>query len=506
MMNKKHPVFFYIALVIMITSLVLFQGRAFKQVFFPVEMSSSSRFDLRQYNLVPQIRQQAWGTCWIFSSYRAMESNLMKTGHWNLVESGEPHLAVYHLDKYSGFTRRGDDSHVNETWYSGQGHRYPGSNRDDFEHGLIVHLGGDFKAASAFLSNTRGAVQQRLTPFIPRKGDHQAFGDLETEGVLLENNYSYFFPRHIEWLSLHGTDLEKRERIQNAIMEYGAVASSQVMEKTPHGVHHDGLPIHASLDIEVPLNHAINLIGWDDDLVFKDHQGAWIAQDSDHRTEDDRPLGTFYILYDDVYAGKDKWMGGVSFRDVTLAPFDEVYSHALHGFRYSTEQDPRVQLIANRYVMKSQERLEGVGFYTLNHDVSFKISLHHNLAEEAYLIEQGAWENPGFHYLELNTQQIDFTQGQEVYVVLELNDQNYAYSASATLEVLLGGALPEWGKPIDVHAHAEPLEGFYRRQGGDWIDFSSYVHPHNAQSKHRHASTAATASLPLNLYTSTLNP
>lgn len=506
MITKKVSPYFYVTLVILGLGFTLFQGQALKQALFPATHDLPARFDLRDHARVPGVREQAWGTCWIFASYRSLESHLMHTGRWQEIEAGEPHLAVYHLDKYSGFTRKGDDSHVNETWYSGQGSNYPGSNLDDLDHGLIVHLGGDFKAAAAFLTNTRGAVQQRLTPTIPRGGNHQAFGDSNSEGVLLENNYSYFFARHIEWLSLHGSDLEKRERVKRALIKHGAIASSQVMEDKPLAVHHDGLEIHATLQSDVPLNHAINLIGWDDDLVWGEHRGAWIAQDSDHRTDDDRPVGTFYILYDDVHAAKDPWMGGVSFHDVTLAPFDQVYFHARHGLRYSTQDDPQVQRVASRYVINSQERLEGVGFYTLGLNVQFTLSLQDELDGMPFHTQSGSFEHPGFHYLDLRELNHQFQANQQVTIVLELSDQNYAYNASATLEVLLGNTLPEWGEPVDVYSKAYPEQGFYQSLEGQWRDFASYVHPSNAQSKHHHASTNPTASLAINLYTTTLNP
>ncbi|NCN41190.1 hypothetical protein GW916_08055, partial [bacterium] len=400
---KKNRVILFLSLsLITMTALFVLLKESISPSFFHFSLvGTPDRYDLREHGLVPSVREQAWGTCWIFATYRAMESNLMKTGRWKAVEEGEPHLAVYHLDKYSGFTRKGDDSHVNKTWYSGQGGRYPGSNLDDLNQGLVVHLGGDFRVASAFLANTRGAVQQRLTPPIPRLGDHQAFGDLPTEGVLFENNYTYFFPRHVEWLSLHGSDLEKRMRIKEAIMGHGAVSSSQVANPKPLGYAADGLPIHGTFDQKVLLNHAVNLIGWDDHFLFENHKGAWIAQDSFHRTKDNKPQGTFYILYDDVHAGKDLWMGAVSFRDVTLAPFENAYSHSLHGFRYSTDKDPQVEEVANRYIIKDLEKLKGIGFYTLSPDTNFTVSLHRELNETPFLSRKGKWDKPGFHYLDL---------------------------------------------------------------------------------------------------------
>ncbi len=480
--------------IILILSLGYFQGQAFWSL-----RQLPKKFDLRETNRVPSLREQAWGTCWIFATYLSLESDLLRTGVWTASgELGPVALAQYHLDKYSGFTRKGDDSHVNDTWYSGQGTRFPGSNTDDLNSGLIVHLGGDFLAATAYLTNTKGAVQARLTPVIPRKGDHQLFGDLPTEGVLLENDYRYYFPRKVEWLSLNGSELEKRQRIKEAIVNYGAVASSQVMKPEPLAIAKNGLEIHGSLDETEKINHAINLIGWDDSIRFGHHRGAWLVQDSDHRIEETgEPLGVFYVLYDDLFAAKDPWMGGVIFRDVVVAPFDRVYSHALHGFRYQTAGDPRVKKIAVKYDLVSREEFVGVGLYSLTPNNSFKLSLKTDLKTESSILTiEGEIETPGFHF-----QDLPFLAYEgEVFVVLELEDQSYAYDASFMMEVLLGG-LPEWGKPIEVRSKAALDEGHYFDANGEWHDFSSYIHPYNEQRQVPHAKEAPTASPSLNLYT-----
>lgn len=494
----------FTVVLISLTVLFIYLIKGEDQQSLALDQGLPATFDLRQLGLAPAVKEQAWGTCWIFATYLGMESNLMRTGNWSEIEEGEPHLAPYHLDKYSGFTRRGDDSHVNDTWYSGQGARYRGSNTDDLTSGLIVHLGGDFKASTAFLTNTLGAVQQRLTPTIPRSGDHELFGDLETEGVLKENNYSYFFPRNVRWLTLEGSEEEKRRAIKEAIMTYGAVASSQVMDDWPLGIAPDGLEIHGSLDPDEPLNHAINLIGWNDDIVFEGHRGAWLAQDSDHRTEDDEPLGHFYVLYDDVYAAKDPWMGGVLYKDVTIAPFKYVYSHALHGLRYHTHGEDKIERVANRFRMRSDEQFVGVGFYTVKKNTAYRIQLVTSLQDKEPLWErEGVKRWPGFHFLEKELkEELSLRAGQVLYVVLGLSNREYAYDASATIEVLLGGAgLPEWGEPIQLNSRANPEEGFYWDQTGTWRDFASFISRSNAQKDNDHAVNNPTASLALNLYT-----
>lgn len=491
-MNKAGLVF----------GLIILMGILYQRVFPPNLPESGrfpTRFDLRQKKAIPGVREQSWGTCWAFATTLAMETNLQMTGEWSQVEEGLPHLSPYYLDKYSGFTRKGDDQHVTKTWESGQGSRFQGSNSDNLESGLIVHLGGDYRTAAATLTNSLGVPQQRLTPTIPRGGDHQAFGDLPTEGILKENNYTYFFPKEILWLSLEGSDYQKRVRVKDAIMKYGAVGSSQVMEDDPLAFASDGMAIFGTFNKEKKLDHAINLIGWDDSIEWKGHRGAWIAQDSEHRTTDDKPMGHFYILYDDVYAAKEMWMGAVSFRDVFVPNFKEVYSHSLHGFRYSTDPRSKIEAVANRFVTNADQDLKGIGFYTTGFNVSYEVRIRKSLDGPSLHEWIGKEELPGFHYLETHDEKFSWKKGEEVFVEVTLSNHSYAYDASSTIEVLLGSPLPEWGKPIEVQSKASPNESFYLK-GKQWKDFSSYVSPYNEQKDHPHSSKNPTANHAITLY------
>lgn len=469
-MTRHHwlAIFFLIFL----SALGIFQGQAFYSL-FSQSNELPSRFDLRDIKRAPDLRVQAWGTCWIFATYASMESDLLRTGEWSRYEEGRPELAVYHLDKFSGFTRRGEDSHLQPGWYSGQGSRYKGTNTDDLSTGLVVHLGGDYKAAAAFLTRTKGAVQRRLVPQIPPEGDHELFGDTEDDGVLLENNYTYFFPRQIEWLSLWGSDEQKRERIKNEIMRGQAVASSQVMDDNPLGYAADGLEIHAYLSGEEKLNHAINLIGWDDEVEWNGHRGAWLAQDSDHKDEGtEEPIGYFYVLYDDFYAGKDDWMGAVAFRDVVKNPYSKVYSHALHGAQYGTSEDEDVQAVAVSFSReKSSEKIAAVGFYSFAQTDRYEIIIKESLDGKTLSRQKGTLSYAGYHFVELK-QDIEIDELTDFVVTLELKSRDYAYDAPFEMEVALG--LPTWGEPIFVNSRAKLNQGFALNALGEWVDFHDY--------------------------------
>jgi|GEM_PF-4416047 C1A family cysteine protease len=498
----QRNAFLALFLTIFIISLGLFQGKALWRVLNP-ELPTS--YNLEALDLAPDLRAQAWGTCWIFAGYSSMESNLKKTGQWEKHESGPVDLAEYHLDKYSGFTRKGDQSHLQEGWYSGQGEDYPGTNTDDLTSGLIVHLGGDYKAIAAFMGNTQGAVQERLTPQIPRGGDHKLFGDQFDEGILKEADYTYFVPRHIEWLSLFGTEDEKRDRVKRAIMEYGAVASAQVMEDRPLGLANNGKEIHATLkpiEPDVKLNHAITLIGWDDELRFKGHQGAWIAQDSDHENDKGEMLGRFYVLYDDAYAAKDEQMGAVIFRDVKKTDHDRIYSHALHGAQYVTSPKDNVEKLAVKFRSQEEEKLEEVSFYTTQPNQSYTLTVVESLDESKILTRfQGRFSMPGLHFLDVD-QEIYLKKGEAFYLILEFEKGGHAYDASFEMDVALhSGKLPTWGDPVDVNSKAQKDEGHYFYEG-HWRDFSDFISKYNKQKDHPHAKHNATASPAIHAYTS----
>ena len=477
-------------------------------------------FDLRDYyndgstDYTTAIRSQSWGTCWIYGTYAAIESNLMMTGNWATAGmSGKPDLAEYHLDKFNGFNRKGEpDDEPNDDWYTGQRDPFPGSNYDEplpsRIHGLIVHLGGDYRIATAYLTN-HGAVNETNSTRID-SGDYPAKrikfgygekdGDCEHVGIKKIDDYTYFIPHDVEWQTLYGTDAEKRRHIKESVVNYGAVGTCMYWGGNffSNGTHYQ-----PPLDGREP-NHAIAIVGWDDkQMTQADQDGAWLCRNSwgSYWNGD----GYFWISYYDKHAARHPEMGGVTFRGVQQSGFDNIYSHSLHGWQYDTTDIADITQAANRFVAKQDELLVSVGIYTLAEDVGYTVRIYDSLRDEETLLDEksGTIQRAGFHLIDLDSA-VDMYEGEDYFIAVELDHGGYAFDASFRVYTAMGimpdrpddiksddspydrfykfdpsfsgcnamGTITD--PPYDIYSEANSNESFYKDSSGEWVDFYDY--------------------------------
>ena len=472
-------------------------------------------FDLRDYygdgttDYTTEVRSQSWGTCWIHGAYGAMESNLSMTGNWAVCMTGEPDLAEYHLDKFNGFNRKGEpDDEPDDTWYTGQKDPFPGSNYDEplssRTHGMIVHLGGDYRIVTASLTN-RGAVNETeytsVSGSYPEKRIDFGYGDYD--GIpITDIEYHYFIPHDVEWHTLYGGETTKRERIKQAVVDYGAVATCMYWGAEFYNQYTYYQPI---TDSRKP-NHAIAIVGWDDLKITQARLcGAWLCRNSWGRHWDYD--GYFWISYYDKHAAKHPEMGGVTFRGVMESVFDNIYSHSLHGWQYDTCADlANITQAANCFVAEQDEQLVSVGIYTLAEDVSYTVSVYDILGNEQTLLAQksGTIQRAGFHLIDLDNA-VDMNEDEDYFITLELDKGGYAFDASFIVYTAMGvfydpptnDILPDANDyersykfdassydyramgtitdpPNDIYSAANPNESFYKDACGEWLDFHDY--------------------------------
>jgi hypothetical protein len=360
----------------------------------------------------------------------AIESNLLISGHWgSLGRTNWPNLAEYHLDWWNGFNQYNNDDLV------------PTGGT-----GLVVHQGGDYLVAAAYITRGDGAVNCARA---------NSDGQLDSPWYIsapakYEQDYEVLYVRDIEWYTV-GSNLKDIDIIKQAVVTHGAVATCMAYSTSflAAGKHYQP-PSNAMLP-----NHSVTIVGWDDSMVTQAPMpGAWLIKNSWGRSWNG--TGYFWISYYDKHCGHDLEMGAVSFQGAQLNPYDHIYYHDYHGWR-DTKTDCNEAF--NVFIPRRAERVAAVSFYTATDNVTYNATIYDRF-EDGQLLDElsaqsGTIAQKGFHTVDLNTPVV-VTRNNDFYVYVELSGGGHAYDRTSEVKVLLddpnvGPTYTEGPPPPDIH-------------------------------------------------------
>ena len=238
-----------------------------------VKASVSSSFSLK--NLIPEnleIKdQQQTSLCWAFASMSSLETNLALSNYRKGISTplvydySERHMRYATIRSFA-------DGGQNEMGYN--------SKPED---------GGNFLTAQSYFTNGTGAIPEKEMPF-ENNEDLINISEIQNKTVSSQVYDTVAFQDYNEAEATERTEI--MNQIKQHIQDYGSVYAS---------LHGDYASIKDSKcynmataakycsDTEThPVNHAVAIIGWDDDYAIENflegarptQKGAWIARNS----------------------------------------------------------------------------------------------------------------------------------------------------------------------------------------------------------------------------------
>ncbi|MDL2298324.1 lectin like domain-containing protein [Synergistaceae bacterium OttesenSCG-928-D05] len=420
-----------------------------------------ARYDVRADYVTEVKNQEPFGNCWTYAAMAAMESNLIKKSFADqTIDLSEWYLTYYayndESDALPGFPLQGRDPYYDQ--------------------------GGTDWIAAAILTRGTGPLYEGDAP------TPTAAKDVYEPQVMPQR----FKVKNVLYLGYAGSDEqplkdERTDLVKKALMQYGAL-SLGIYQVAPdaYALNPDTAAYFYNDDDAENANHAVTIVGWDDDYAVDnfgghyvirnqageivdegdrevpDEPGAWIVRNS--WGDDWGDGGYYYVSYEEASI-----YDGIAYDVVAAAEGEMIYQHDplgldafinVDGEKGDGEGPATTAYFANVFKAERNERIHSIAFYTPMPSTAYEVQIYSGVDDmgptsgKQVASFTGTLSVPGY-----NT--IDLPRG-----ILIRDGETFSVAVRVTMDY-------EYPIPAGDGADDERNKSWISEDGKTWIDLSS---------------------------------
>lgn len=407
---------------------------------------------LRKYinpNLPSLRNQNPHGTCWAFGMMAMAEINSIKKGYVDWP------------------TRKPDYSELHTTYFTYNTVTDPLGGTQGDKNGVgrgldILNVGGNYELSTQVLANWVGAANESVAPYS---------NALKVKNSGLDPQKAYLDEMHVENIYISKTT--DTAAVKQLISDYGAVCATYYDE---YNYYHSKnncyyYPYYTN------GNHAITLVGWDDDFAADrfggnkpDRDGAFLVRNSWTTGNVYSHDGYFWISY------YDKSLAYEPAYAFDMAPADKYDNNYHYDGAMETVSVYGTGTYANVFTAHANdtgEYLKAVSFFTYQSNVNYEISVYKNLASKSEpdsgiraASASGITSYAGYYTVELDNS-VGLGAGEEYSVVVKLTKSGEGVAIGAESDNFYSD---DW-----YSSDASALEGqsYIMNYWDEWEDYGS---------------------------------